>query len=60
MTDAAWIGPMRFVSTADEKVARIFDAPSGFIESLDSLGVLASHNGIIDTVCTPHRLFAQI
>ena len=42
MTDAAWIGPLRFVSGADEKVLRMFDAPGGFVESLDNLGVNGS------------------
>ncbi|WWC89777.1 uncharacterized protein L201_004703 [Kwoniella dendrophila CBS 6074] len=39
MTDISWISPLRFVSSADEKVARVFDAPEGFVESLRTLGV---------------------
>ncbi|WRT67342.1 uncharacterized protein IL334_004312 [Kwoniella shivajii] len=39
MTDIAFISPLRFVSGADEKVARVFDAPEGFVESLRTLGV---------------------
>ena len=39
MTDAAWIGPLRFVSGAEEKVVRVFEAPSGFVDSLGSVGV---------------------
>lgn len=39
MTDASFISPLRFVSGADEKVARVFDAPQGFVESLRSLGI---------------------
>ncbi|WWC69248.1 uncharacterized protein I206_103185 [Kwoniella pini CBS 10737] len=39
MTDIAFISPLRFVSSADEKVARVFDAPEGFVESLRTLGV---------------------
>lgn len=39
MTDASFISPFRFVSGADEKVARVFDAPQGFVESLRSLGI---------------------
>ncbi|OCF55861.1 elongator complex protein 2 [Kwoniella mangroviensis CBS 10435] len=39
MTDIAFISPLRFISSADEKVARVFDAPEGFVESLRTLGV---------------------
>ncbi|WVR05373.1 hypothetical protein IAU60_002387 [Kwoniella sp. DSM 27419] len=39
MTDVAFISPLRFVSSADEKVTRVFDAPEGFVESLRTLGV---------------------
>ncbi|ODN98383.1 elongator complex protein 2 [Cryptococcus wingfieldii CBS 7118] len=39
MTDATFISPFRFASTADEKVTRVFDAPEGFVESLRTLGV---------------------
>lgn len=39
MTDAAFISPYRFASTGDEKVTRVFDAPGGFVDSLQSLGV---------------------
>ncbi|WVF71999.1 hypothetical protein IAT40_006810 [Kwoniella sp. CBS 6097] len=39
MTDVAFITPLRFVSSADEKVVRVFDAPEGFVESLRTLGV---------------------
>lgn len=42
MTDAAFISPLQFVSGADEKVTRVFDAPSGFVESLEGLGVASS------------------
>ena len=40
MADIAWVSPLRFASAADEKVARVFDAPGGFVESLASLGVV--------------------
>lgn len=30
---------MRFVSVADEKVARVFDAPKGFVRTLKGLSV---------------------
>ncbi len=55
MTDASWIGPLRFVSGADEKVVRIFDAPGGFVESLSSLGVTRPEQRHNDTV-SPARV----
>ncbi|EIW70033.1 hypothetical protein TREMEDRAFT_68443 [Tremella mesenterica DSM 1558] len=39
MTDCVFLNPLKFASTADEKVTRIFEAPSGFVESLHTLGV---------------------
>lgn len=33
---------MRFVSVADEKVARVFEAPKGFIKTLNGLGITES------------------
>ncbi|KAK4684880.1 elongator complex protein 2, partial [Tremellales sp. Uapishka_1] len=42
MTDIAFIDSLRFASSADEKVTRVFDAPGGFVESLTSLGVESS------------------
>ncbi len=39
MTCVAFLGRLRFVSGADEKVVRVFDAPRGFAESLRKLGV---------------------
>jgi elongator complex protein 2 len=42
MTDAAFISPFRFASSGDEKVTRVFDAPGGFVESLQALGVSTS------------------
>lgn len=51
MTDAAFIDPLRFVSSADEKVTRVFDAPSGFVDSLASLGVEGrGREGAVDSV----------
>lgn len=35
-----WLNPISLASAADEKVIRIFDAPSGFISSVLALGVL--------------------
>lgn len=50
MSDIAWISPLRFASAADEKVARVFDAPGGFVESLASLGVV-NDSVTLDSVC---------
>jgi elongator complex protein 2 len=39
LVGAAWLGPWTFASVADEKVARIFEAPRGFVETVKKLGV---------------------
>ncbi|KAF9462581.1 WD40 repeat-like protein [Collybia nuda] len=39
MLGAVFIDPFKFVSIADEKVARVFEAPRGFMRLADSLGV---------------------
>jgi elongator complex protein 2 len=36
---AAWLGPWTFASVADEKVARVFEAPRNFVEEVRALGV---------------------
>ncbi|KAJ7047434.1 WD40-repeat-containing domain protein [Mycena alexandri] len=35
----AFLGPLKFVSIADEKVARVFEAPRGFVDLVEKLGV---------------------
>ena len=50
MTDAAFINPLRYVSTADEKLARVFDAPRGFAESLQSLGISSDFGDLVSGV----------
>ncbi|KAJ7498984.1 WD40-repeat-containing domain protein [Mycena latifolia] len=42
----AFLGPLKFVSIADEKVARVFEAPRGFVDLAERLGVATSsqHN----------------
>lgn len=52
MSDVAWISPLRFASAADEKVARVFDAPGGFVESLASLGVVDDRVTLDSVSCT--------
>ncbi|KAK7061666.1 Elongator complex protein [Favolaschia claudopus] len=34
-----FLGPLQFVSIADEKVARVFEAPRGFVDLAERLGV---------------------
>ncbi|KAF8528873.1 WD40-repeat-containing domain protein [Hysterangium stoloniferum] len=36
---AEFLSPLRFVSIADEKVARVFDAPRNFVTMVNSLGM---------------------
>ncbi|KZW03964.1 WD40 repeat-like protein [Exidia glandulosa HHB12029] len=38
---AAFVNPLQFVSVADERVARVFDAPRRFTTLLDNLGTVA-------------------
>nr|ODN87872.1 elongator complex protein 2 [Cryptococcus depauperatus CBS 7841] len=38
LSDCSFISPFLFVSAADEKVVRVFDAPDGFVKTLTSLG----------------------
>ncbi|KAG9099797.1 hypothetical protein FRC06_004829 [Ceratobasidium sp. 370] len=42
LTDAAFVGPgaLRLVSSADEKIARVFDAPKGFVRAVRALGTV--------------------
>ncbi|GAB1519374.1 Elongator subunit elp2 [Rhizoctonia solani] len=42
LTDAAFVGPgaLRLVSSAEEKIARVFDAPKGFVRAIRSLGTV--------------------
>lgn len=53
MTDAAFLSPLRFISAADEKLLRVFDAPGGFVQSLSSLGVLDTQESAIDPESRP-------
>ncbi|KAG6918947.1 hypothetical protein DXG01_010602 [Tephrocybe rancida] len=39
LLDVAFIDPLRFVSIADEKVARVFEAPGNFVDLAEDLGV---------------------
>ena len=39
LLDVAFIDPLRYVSIADEKVARVFEAPRGFVKLVEALGI---------------------
>lgn len=47
--DSAFLDATRFVSIADEKVARVFEAPREFIDLVDNLGVASL---AVDKACT--------
>ena len=40
LVDVAFLEPFKFVSISDEKVARVFEAPRGFVHTVKRLGVL--------------------
>lgn len=46
------LDPLRLVSVADEKVARVFQAPQGFVKTLREL---AAVDIIAHEVCDPNR-----
>ncbi|KAI0663098.1 WD40 repeat-like protein [Cubamyces menziesii] len=39
LISAVFLGPLRFVSIADEKVARVFEAPREFVEIVNNLNI---------------------
>jgi len=39
LLDVVFLDALKFVSIADEKVARVFVAPRGFVQVVESLGV---------------------
>lgn len=39
LVDVAFLDPFKFVSISDEKVARVFEAPRGFVHVVKGLGV---------------------
>ena len=43
---AAFLDPLRFVSIADEKVARVFEAPREFVEIVNNLGIAQLDSGV--------------
>ncbi|KAG5646628.1 hypothetical protein DXG03_002932 [Asterophora parasitica] len=57
LLDVAFIDPLRFVSIADEKVARVFEAPGNFVDLAEELGVAkfteSEHNRPIGAAVPP-------
>ncbi len=51
LVDVVSLDPLRFVSVADEKVARVFKAPQGFVKTLRELGAV---DFTVDEVCDIH------
>jgi elongator complex protein 2 len=49
LLDVAFLDPLKFVSIADEKVARVFEAPGGFVDIVNSLRVAEL---AVDMVCS--------
>jgi elongator complex protein 2 len=47
LISAAFIGSYRFISVADEKVARVFEAPKGFLNTLKGTN---AEDSTVDTV----------
>ena len=53
LVGATWLGPWTFASVADEKVARIFEAPGGFVETLKKLDVCGVAESTVRITETP-------
>ena len=45
LISAAFLDALRFVSVADEKVVRVFEAPREFVEVVKNLGVADIETG---------------
>ncbi|KAG1874502.1 WD40-repeat-containing domain protein [Suillus subalutaceus] len=57
---AAWLGPWTFASVADEKVARVFEAPRNFVEEVRVLGVKdLAQSEVRTTPCYISRLLRK-
>jgi hypothetical protein len=39
LVDVAFLDALKFVSIADEKVARVFEAPRGFVRIIKGIGI---------------------
>ena len=45
LVGAVFLDPLRFVSIADEKVARVFEAPREFVETVNNLNIARLDSG---------------
>ena len=52
LIDAVFLTLTRFISIADEKVARVFDAPRTFLHLCTQLGVLTDTNLMVSSLLT--------
>ncbi|KAJ7638755.1 WD40-repeat-containing domain protein [Roridomyces roridus] len=57
MLGVTFLGPLKFASIADEKVVRVFEAPRGFVDLAEKLGVAVfteeQHNGPVAASVPP-------
>ena len=53
LVDSVFLSPSRFVSIADEKVARVFDAPQSFISLSKNLKILPDNEDTNETAVSP-------
>lgn len=56
LISAAFLDPLRCISIADEKVARVFEAPREFVEVVNNLGVAQLDTGEVH-YHDPSRIF---
>jgi elongator complex protein 2 len=53
---AVFLDSLRFVSVADEKVARVFEAPKLFVRTLTALHIGNATNEVYNTICPRARM----
>lgn len=47
MVGVAFVDPLHFISIADEKVARVFEAPQEFVDVVQNLHVADLHQNAV-------------
>lgn len=52
LINVATLGPLRFVSIADEKVARVFEAPREFVDIVNNLKIAHLAGEVCNNLCT--------
>ncbi len=50
LLDAAFLDPLKFVSIADEKVARVFEAPREFVDTVQHLHVAEFSTDVVSSL----------